>query len=166
MEFDKISKIIYHVLNTDLSCREYLDMNAAIQVKPYLIVKETSGVWYNYEYTNRLIQLEIYNSLGKLISEIYEGRWVLNSIEIVNDSRVQTIDLYAKIIDPGQNQVPWKRYGMGFTGLLKSISVLREMARFESIEHYLIFKENENLKSQIETLSSEIQILKTKVQSS
>lgn len=161
MTIDKISKIVFYALNTDLSYREYANLQAAVQANPYLIVQETSGTWFNYGYKNRVVELEIFNSLGKKISKVCESGWLLDSVDIKMDQSFQIESIYARITDPEGGQIPVKKYGVGFRGFLKSISILREMARFENMGNYLTHKENEKIKITIEKLSSEVKNLKS-----
>lgn len=161
MQFDKISSIVYHALNTDLRYRDYADLASAIQIKPHLIVKETSGVWYNYEFTNQAIELTIFNSDGIIINQLNEGNWIMLSMEVPTDYYVQAVDFFAKIMDPDGNISNSKKYGRGFGGLLADIKALRDMSCFECMKHFDLFKENEGLEKQIKKLSEEIQVLQT-----
>ena len=162
MSFDRITSVVYYGLNTDLSHKNYYSKESAILAQPYLIVKETKGIWYNYEYTNQAIELEVFNSAGFIIDRINEGKWMLLGMNIQTNYYVQSVDFYATIMDTQGNSYS-KVFGNGFSGLLNGIKTMREMARFECLEHYNLFKENEKLKQQIEQVSAEIQVLQGKI---
>ena len=162
-QFDNIISVAYYALSHDLSYRDYVDLMSAVRVKSFLIVQETLGSWYNYEYTNSLIHLKLFNTLGQEVFEINEMDWRLNSFEIWENPNwppYQVTELYAQITDPRGNVLPHKNYGRGFYGLLKSIKVLRELAKFECIAHYELAKRNKDLKDKIEMISKDIIDLK------
>ena len=77
-KFDIISSKRLYALSHDLKSKEYADWSSAIKVRPYLVVMETVGWWYYYEHTNRLIQLDLYDGQGRVVSEFHEMGWCLS----------------------------------------------------------------------------------------
>jgi hypothetical protein len=162
-QFDTISRIVFYALRHDLSYRDYGDLSSAVKAQPYLIIQETTGFWFNYDYTNSLAQLNLFNPSGQEIFELHEMGWRLDSPEIrdIPDwPPYRTTEFFARILDPLGIVYPRKNYGNSFNGLIKSIKFLREMAQFECIEHFELSKKNKTLKAEVDQLESSLQQLK------
>jgi hypothetical protein len=158
-QFDKISSNRFYAISHDLKSRKYADWSSASSVRPYLVVVETIGWWYYYEHTNRLIQLDLYDGQGRVVSEFHEMGWVMNSIEIKDRPgyiAYQTTALNCRIFDPNGAEYSRWNFGTGLDGLLTGIRLLRELAQFECIEHYELHQMNTKLKLEIELISKEI----------
>ena len=155
MRFDVVTNIIYHALGFDLSQRNYADLNSATSGKPYLIVKEMSGIWYNLGYINSVCEYEIYDGTGESIFEIAEGQWTLSDLEVKADYYFQVVNVYGKLTDPQGHSTNLLNFGQRYSAVLKAIKKLREMSAFESIEHYNLFTENQKIIKEIERIKNE-----------
>jgi hypothetical protein len=155
MNFSAISHIKYHALGHDLSSKEYHNLQSAVKTNPYLIVMEKVGTWYNYEYTNPVCEIKIFNAYGTALSEIKEGQWILNGPYVLADYYHKVIFIYGSIIDPMGERLNGVEYGAYFEGVKKAIIKLREMASFESIANYNLFQVNLALKKEITKQKSE-----------
>lgn len=162
-EFDRIFSTVFYALGNDLSYRDFHDLESAIKLQPFLVVQVTNGAWFNYEFNNSLIRLNFFNMLGHEIFHLEEMKWKMISLEI-NDipewPPYRTTEFYAKIVDPSGNVYPKKNYGEGLMGFIKCVKILRDMSRFECIEHYEIALKNKEMKVQIEQLEKNIELLK------
>lgn len=138
-QFDKINSTKFYALSHDLKSKDYADWSSALSIRPYLVVMETIGYWYNYDYTNPLIQLDLFNGQGSPVSEFHEMGWVMHSIEIKDSPgylACQTTELNCRIFDPKGAEYSKRNHGRGLDGLLKGIELLRALAQFECIEHF------------------------------
>lgn len=161
-QFDKISSTKFYALSHDLEFREYEIWYGALQVRPFLIVMETTGFWYNFNYSNSLIQLDLFDGLGNPVSELSEMGWAMRSMEIKDApgyTLCQTTEFNCLIIDPKGVEYPQRNHGRGFNGLIKAIKLLRKLAQFESIEHFELHQINTDLQKEIELVSGEIKDL-------
>lgn len=164
MQFSAIYTIKYHAIRHDLSSTAYDTLEAAVKAKPYLIVMEAKGRWYNFNYTNQVCEIKIFSGYGYEVSEINEGHWCLKSVGTTLDYYFQGDRVSGIIIDP-LGVKKHLDFGKYYGGVRTALVKLREMAQYESLSNYQKVKDNELLKNKIEQLKAQNEQIKNHLNS-
>lgn len=160
---DQVRRITYYTLSPDLSQKTFMNLKSAIKSKPYLIIEEKSGIWYNLEYTNAALEYTLYDQEGAPILFLEEGGWVLGSISVGINGYFQKINVYAEIKDPGGHSTGSICFGQYYNSLTKAFQQFRDMTAHESLEHYNLYVANCTLEKEIEEQKSKNQIIQKQI---
>ena len=136
----------------DLTDVMYEDIEKAIESSPYKVLKEVKGTWTNMQHVNLACEYELYDRDGNPISLLCEGQWKLSNLLVANDLHYDRRQIYFDVIGPKGRVIERKFFGSEKKGILLALKFLREVTKFESVQSYELFTENQKLKKQIKKM--------------
>lgn len=166
-------------IQQDLSATEHNSIGDALQVNPWLIILEATGLESNYKYTNKGYAVEIYDSQGHKKDSIGMGKWLLTNLTI-SYSGYDPIIVKFSVTDPlGYTEA--REFGKYREGLRNALAFLQAASQFPSwadwkqndpneaynikmTELQALQLENKRLQSDLAKSSSEVEVLKLEIE--
>jgi len=148
---DKIINVHFYAVKHDL---EFSEIEGQIYSDTYLMgIRQTYGSRESHRGTIHIYRYELYDHKGNQMHKICEGNWCLDYLANYGSIHFRVVDPLGRV----QNHT----FGPGVPGIIKAIKFLREIAQYQSLEHFNLTTENKSLKETLELLTSENTELKS-----
>jgi len=146
----------FYAVNKSLEVKEYATLDSAKRLSPDCIIEETLSIKSNGDYKNLAYDFTYYNGSGEVVKEVKDGQWKLTNLVCYENYYHQKVVISCRVVDPTGRVADVELTESAFEGVMQAIKKLRTFSKFESIENYKLYKENEDLKKENEELKEKL----------
>lgn len=158
---DTVKTTVWVAVDKDIEFTEHNSMQAALEVKPFVLFCEMEGVWQNGPYQNYAYDAAFFNNSGLKTDGIKMNNWYLSNLKVTgggfsNGFSRSIINL--TVVDPlGSSQV--RNFGNRRSGIISALVFLKAVSQYNSWEVFRQFDPSEKEKSEIQLLKGEVERL-------
>ncbi len=158
---DKVKTTAWVAVDKNFEFTEHVSMQAALEVKPFVLFCEKKGVWQNGPYQNYAYDAAFFNDKGLKTDGIKLNNWYLSNLRVTTgESRTSYSRsiIMLTVFDPlGSSQV--RSFGNERSGIISALVFLKAVSQYNSWEIFRQSDPSEKEKSQIQLLKGEVERL-------
>ena len=151
-----MARTTFYALSNSLETQEYNNLDSAKRLNPDWIIEETLYIKINGDYKNLAYDFTYYDGSGEEVKEIKDGQWKLINLICYESYYRQKVMIGCRVVDPTGRVADVELTETTLQGVMQAFKKLRIFSKFESIENYKLYKENEDLKKENEELKEKL----------